>query len=1006
MLSTSHSTATVTGGAAAERGTAMNVAWLRHVLFAAGYTVMVLASITVAYSGTSIAIVWPSAGVAVWWAIICLGWRSFACMSAFVFAVPALYLSVVDGQALLPVFFVALSHVIAGPVVGLVLILLEKMFPPRSHFQGGDDRVSARIVLPRHVYRLLLVSLVMIPVARAVGLVGLAMETAVSLELYMGLVLRDVAGVLAVAGPGIAISSAVGQKISGAAFREFAGVTVVTAVLLALIFGPGQDLPIAYLAMLPLYWSATRLPVAVAAVHNVVTVVATMLLSYLVGTGPFAVSDDSVLDQASATQIFIIMCVVLSLVVSTTVQQHATLVAELAALTETIPDALLLIDRQGKAIPINADAHDVVFERDDGEILARPLREVDGDLIDETDNPGTVALRGENVREMLVELDHSSADGTDRDRRFYSVRSSPLYLPGEVEPGHAVLLYHDSTDEYWRMRQLRRARDEARALFEYAPQGVATLDDDGVILQANRALGELVGAPVDQLVGRRLDEFSRDGAFTGEIEAALADPGTLVQTDRGFESADGWEKRVTLSFRTIAGGDSGATALLVNVVDVTHQHEFYELVSHIADHDALTGLINRRRLDADLADILKDGGTEQETGAVLLIDLDRFKAVNDTLGHHVGDDLLVEFATLLQECVRATDRVARLGGDEFVVVLPDADRAEAAVIGERILAAANRRFRGRTGVLGEVTASIGAAMFSEAKGSPTDLLVLADQRLYDAKKSGRNRVAAAPLGRGQVQRILQTGSVRLELQPIADMKTGQITWAEGLMRVAPDEGEVCTGEFVAAVEKTGWGPKLDALIMRRGIGLLPQLQRARPGFRLSLNLSAQSLGSEEVAQVIIEELRRHRVPAGSLVLEVTETTPLRDVDAARAFQRTLREHGVVFALDDFGAGFDPYRYLKCLDFDVVKIAGEFVESMTDGGVDLSVVKSLVRLAEDEGMETVAEYVSAEQIFEAARRLGVTYGQGYHFGASLPPREFITEHLTGAGAGAPVADEKG
>lgn len=115
---------------------------------------------------------------------------------------------------------------------------------------------------------------------------------------------------------------------------------------------------------------------------------------------------------------------------------------------------------------------------------------------------------------------------------------------------------------------------------------------------------------------------------------------------------------------------------------------------------------------------------------------------------------------------------------------------------------------------------------------------------------------------------------------------------------------------------------------------------------------------------------------------------------------------MVFALDDFGAGFDPYRYLKCLDFDVVKIAGEFVESMTDGGVDLSVVKSLVRLAEDEGMETVAEYVSAEQIFEAARRLGVTYGQGYHFGASLPPREFITEHLTGAGAGAPVADEKG
>ena len=385
MLSTSHSTATVTGGAASERGTAMNVAWLRHVLFAAGYTVMVLASITVAYSGTSIAIVWPSAGVAVWWAIICLGWRSFACMSAFAFAVPALYLSVVDGHAFLPVIFVGISHVLTGPAVGLALVLLEKKFPPRSHFGGGGGRVAARLVLPHQVYRLLIVCLLMIPVAKGVGMVGVGMEAEVSVELYTGLVLRDLAGVLAVAGPGIAISSAVGQAISAAALRECAGVTAVTAVLLALIFGPGQDLPIAYLAMLPLYWSATRLPVIVASVHVVITVVTTMTLTYLVGAGPFAVSDDSPMDQASATQIFIIMCVLLSLVVSTTVQQHATLAAELEALAATIPDALLLIDRHKRAIPINAAAHDVVFENQDGEILARRLREVDGELLDETE---------------------------------------------------------------------------------------------------------------------------------------------------------------------------------------------------------------------------------------------------------------------------------------------------------------------------------------------------------------------------------------------------------------------------------------------------------------------------------------------------------------------------------------------------------------------------------------------------------------------------------------------
>lgn len=1006
MLSTSPLTPAATGGAAPERDKSVNAIWLRHALFAAVYAVMVVASITVAYSGTSIAIVWPSAGVAVWWAVTCRGWRSFAWVAAFVFAVPALYLGAVDGHAFLPVIFVGISHVLTGPAVGLALVLLEKKFPPRSHFGGGGGRVAARLVLPHQVYRLLIVCLLMIPVAKGVGMVGVGMEAEVSVELYTGLVLRDLAGVLAVAGPGIAISSAVGQAISAAALRECAGVTAVTAVLLALIFGPGQDLPIAYLAMLPLYWSATRLPVIVASVHVVITVVTTMTLTYLVGAGPFAVSDDSPMDQASATQIFIIMCVLLSLVVSTTVQQHATLAAELEALAATIPDALLLIDRHKRAIPINAAAHDVVFENQDGEILARRLREVDGELLDETNRPSSAALRGENVREMLVELAYPPAGGTDDDRRFYSVRASPLSLPGEVEPGHAVLLYHDSTDEYWRMRHLRRARDEARALFEYAPQGVATLDDDGVILQANRALGELIGAPAAQLVGRRLDEFSRDGAFAGEIEAALADPGTLVQVDRDFDSADGWEKRVTLSFRTIAGGGRGSTLLLVNVVDVTHQHEFYELISHIADHDALTGLINRRRFDADLADILNDGDRDRGAGALLLIDLDRFKAVNDSLGHQAGDDLLVEFATLLQDCVRATDLVARLGGDEFVVVLPAADRAEATAVGERILDTANRRFRNRPGVLGEVTASVGAAMFSEANGRSTDLLVLADQRLYDAKNSGRNRVASNPLAGEQVERILETDALFLELQPIVDMKTGRVTLAEGLVRVTPAEGDMSAGELVTVVEKAGLGPELDALVMRRGIGLLPQLQRASPGFRLSLNLSAQSLGSEEVARVIVTELTRRRVPPGSLVLEVTESAPLPDVEAARAFQRRLREHGVAFALDDFGAGFDPYRYLKQLDFDVVKIAGEFVESMTDGGVDLSVVRSLVRLAEEQGMATVAEHVSVERIFDAVRELGVTYGQGYHIGASLPPREFITEHLTGTGASASSADKKG
>lgn len=982
-------------------------AWLRHVFFAMAYALTVVTSLSVVYSGTQVAIAWPSIGIAVWWAVTCRSWRVFAMVCAFVFVVPPSYLGFSEGISFSGAILIGLSHVVAGPAVGPIMALFEKFHRTElEDMKGHLFAPFARIQVPRHVYRLLLASLILIPISKSFTILAIANGgESVSLTLYTGLILRDLAGVIVLAGPGIAISSSVVRSIRAPAIREFIAVVAVTTILLTLIFTYGQQLPVVYLALLPLYWSATRLPVALAVIHAVFTALLTGFFSFWISMGPFSVSDHVSFAQATAIQLFAIMCVLLSLVVSTTVQQHSALVVELEALVATIPDALLIINRFGNAFPVNDLAKELVVKGTDGEFHMRSLKEIDGALLKESNRPGSRALRGETVEGVLVELADVPADGTDDDRRFYSVSASPFYLHGETEAGHALMLYHDSTDEYWTMRKLQRAHDDARSLFEHAPQGVATLDDAGVIIQANRALGELVGVPAYQLSGRYLDEFSQEEDLTEEISAALAEPGILVHSDRCFTAVDGVSRRLALTFRTTTGENAIPGLLLVNAVDITERQRLHELVSHLADHDPLTGLVNRRRFESDFERIVQRSEHELNDGALLLIDLDNFKQINDVLGHQAGDEVLIEIAGLLRECVRPTDIVGRLGGDEFVIALADITQEDVTTIGNRIVETVHQQLKDRPDVVRRVTASVGIVMFSEARDRGMDPFILADQLLYDAKDSGRNRFAvltpindgAQPPGsrvtRNHIEHILDKEALTLELQPILNMTTGEIALAEGLARISPAETSVTTGEFIAAVERAGLGPQLDMYVIRKGIQLLSELQGARPGFRLALNISAQSCGADEVCSLLVSELEKHNVTPGSLILELTESAPLEDVEAARRFQHTLEEHGVIFALDDFGAGFDPYRYLKQLDFHILKISGEFVEGMAEEGVDRSIVYSIARLAQEQGMDTVAEFVSSEKIFQAVKQSGITYAQGYHIGRSLALTDFITTHLT-------------
>lgn len=841
-------------------------ALLRHGAFAASYLLALLASVFGILPGSVLVVTAPATGVAVWWAVTCRSRSAFTLVCVSVFLLPSLFGVVVEGRPLSSAWLVGLAHVLAGPGLRPAMALAERV---RAGAGRGGRRIAPldRITAPWDVARLLVASLIVIPIAKVVEVVWLDLHDTASFLTYTSLVLRDLAGVMLVAGAGLAITSSVRRAGQRTPLRESVTVVAVTVVVLALVFGPVRDLPVVYLVLLPLLWSATRLPVAPAAVHGVVIAVATTSLASWIDAGSFAAPDA----QAAAIRVLIVLCVLLSLVVATTRQQ------------------------------------------------------------------------------------------------------------------------------------VREAREETHDLVELSPQGVATVDGEGEILRANRALAELLGVPAGDLPGRRLDEFGTGPGLDEAVRAALAAPGTPVHVDHRLECHDGGLRHVALALCTTTHEDA-APAVLVTAVDETERRELRELVSYHADHDPLTGLVNRRRVERELERLqARDPAADGGGGALLLIDLDHVTSVNDLLGHAAGDEVLVECATLLRKAVRTTDIVGRTGGDEFAVVLPDADREAATTVGAHLVEAVRERFRDHPDVLPRVSASVGIATIEQARRHRTGALVLAGAMLEEAERSGRNRYAVLDADdegerlvtprarRDGVEHLLDAGAVTLELQPIVEVATGRVIGAEALVRGAPPGPTLATGDLIAAAERAGLGPRLDALVLRKGIALLPGLQRARPGFLLSLGLSAQSVGSEEVARVVATERERHRVPRGTLVLVLAEPGALEDPDAAVAFRRALHRSGVLLSVGEFGTSCDPYRSLVELDPDIVTIAGEFVEGMVDGLVERSVVRSVVRLADELGMPTVAGSVSTEQVLDAVRDVGATHALGVHLGGPLPPDEFLATY---------------
>lgn len=421
-------------------------------------------------------------------------------------------------------------------------------------------------------------------------------------------------------------------------------------------------------------------------------------------------------------------------------------------------------------------------------------------------------------------------------------------------------------------------------------------------------------------------------------------------------------------------------------------------LEHLATHDALTNLPNRRHLEAEIDRIVLGCALAGQPGAVVVFDLDGFKYINDSRGHAVGDRVLVKVAHLLKAGLRPGDLVGRLGGDEFAAVLPGALHDDAVEVVNRLLEALrSEAILVDSGRAVRLTASVGMALFDQRHPRPAhELLIDADVAMYEAKDTGRDRAALAASAqprqadvRGRhtwvdrIREALEGDLFALHAQPILNMRTHRVDRYELLLRmVNPDGSLVLPGEFLPAAERSGLIAQIDRWVIAEACRILGESQRSGEELSFEVNLSGLSIGDPALLALIESNLAQLPRPGG-LVIEVTETAAIVDVERARTFAEHLATLGCAFALDDFGAGYGSFYYLKHMPFDYLKIDGEFIRGLVSSHPDQVVVRSLVEIARQLGKHTIAEFVKDQATLDLLQEIGVDYAQGYFIGRPAP-----------------------
>ncbi len=552
------------------------------------------------------------------------------------------------------------------------------------------------------------------------------------------------------------------------------------------------------------------------------------------------------------------------------------------------------------------------------------------------------------------------------------------------------------------LQRISVERDFSKSLLDTAQVIILTQSADGRIHTLNRCGRQLSGWEEEDLPAKLFFELiGSDPSQLAAVQQALLeiDAGDRqhVQLESILQSKSGEAYEITWNHSRLAGQPGGAVMILSVGIDHTERKRAESHVNYLAEHDPLTGLVNRQHFQHELDQALLDARRSAHDGALLYLDLDAFKYVNDVSGHQAGDALLRIVADEVGKVARASDLLGRLGGDELGVLLHECDRDGAIQVAEKInKRLAEIKFPG-LGANHRVSASIGIVIFSEAKMGVEQLLANADIAMYQAKSRGGAGWHVYSEGEGvqekmqsrlhweeMINRSLVSEGFIVHYQPILDIRARQVSHYEALVRMRGADGTVVPpGMFMEVAENSSLIRDIDRCVIHQVFDKMLALFAVGKFYKFSINLSGVSINDAHLLSFIRDELSRSPMLPSHVVFEITETAAVSDFSAARTFMNAVRELGRAFSLDDFGVGFSSFNYVKQLPVDYVKIDGSFVRTLVDSPDDQVFVRALAEVARGFGKKTVAEFVEDERALNMLRSFGVDYAQGYFIGKPAP-----------------------
>ncbi len=542
---------------------------------------------------------------------------------------------------------------------------------------------------------------------------------------------------------------------------------------------------------------------------------------------------------------------------------------------------------------------------------------------------------------------------------------------------------------------------QAATVFEHTMEGVMITDANNRVVAVNRAFTEITGYSSDEFIGRApnvLRSNRHDDAFYRRMWEAIKEngrwQGEVWNVRKNGDVYPEW-----LNISVVKDGHAQITNYVGVFSDISAMKESESKLDHLAHHDTLTGLPNRLLLNARMEHALVRAHRNHTLLAVLFLDLDHFKNINDTLGHPIGDLLLQEVAHRLNSCAREQDTVSRLGGDEFTILLEDLEDSRfASTVAQKVIVALDKKFM-LHGHEVFVTCSVGISIFPNDGNDIATLLKNADSALYRAKEQGRNNYQyyTEELTTRAMERLKMENSLRyalqrnelvLHYQPQVDLYNGRIIGMEALLRWQhPEIGLISPNAFIPLAEETGLIIPIGEWVLRTACARLKAwIDEGLPKIRVGVNLSSRQFNQSNLDEVVAGILSDTGLPPDCLELELTERVIMQDAESTIAILHKLRALGVQFSIDDFGTGYSSLSYLKRFPIDRIKIDQSFVRDITTDAEDAAVSQAIISLAHSLNLKTVAEGVETAEQQEFLRSRQCDEIQGFHFSHPVPEQE--------------------